>query len=171
MTISRYYMFPELWIKMLYDPGEGLFVGAFPIGSASLIDLAVILNQRWRFGGTAFLYTLWGFWWLMLNVLSPPYGFGNHVCLGFAYYSSDRPFCNRRLSLSGIITTDNDFDDSDDRVFSDGVLYRDESHPHGYFALSDAPDSTWTSYASCYSGEFYNYQPPGPRRIFSPRQR
>lgn len=53
---------------MLYDPGEGLFVGAFPIGSATLIDASLILNQRWRFGGSGFLYSLWAFWWLILGV-------------------------------------------------------------------------------------------------------
>jgi len=53
---------------MLYDPGEGLFVGAFPIGSASLMDMGIIVNQRWHFGGNGFLYTMWGFWWLILAV-------------------------------------------------------------------------------------------------------
>ncbi|KAF4620542.1 hypothetical protein D9613_000668 [Agrocybe pediades] len=68
MTIARYFLFPELWSKMLYDPGEGLFVGAFPIGSANLIDMGVILNQRWHFGGHGFLYTMWAFWWFILGV-------------------------------------------------------------------------------------------------------
>ncbi|TFK44680.1 voltage-dependent anion channel [Crucibulum laeve] len=53
---------------MLLNPSEGLFVGAFPIGAASLIDMALIINQNWGFKRKGFIFTLWGFWWIDLGI-------------------------------------------------------------------------------------------------------
>ncbi|KAH7923732.1 hypothetical protein BV22DRAFT_1014841 [Leucogyrophana mollusca] len=61
-TIARYAMFPEVWSVMLQHPAQSLFIGAFPMGAATLINIALVANQEWGFGGTRFLYTLWGFW-------------------------------------------------------------------------------------------------------------
>ncbi|KAF9461280.1 voltage-dependent anion channel [Collybia nuda] len=62
MTIARYWMFPEMWSKMISHPAQSLFVGAFAMGAATLINSALIANQLWSFGGTGFLYALWAFW-------------------------------------------------------------------------------------------------------------
>lgn len=53
---------------MLSNPAEGPFIGAFPIGSATLIDVMLIANQRWGFSGNTFLFALWGFWWIVLGI-------------------------------------------------------------------------------------------------------
>ncbi|RDB16951.1 Sulfite efflux pump SSU1 [Hypsizygus marmoreus] len=66
MTIARYWLFPEMWSTMLSHPAQSLFVGAFPMGAATLINSALTANQSWGFSGTGFLYTLWAFWWLDL---------------------------------------------------------------------------------------------------------
>lgn len=58
----------QLWSKSLRTPADGLFVGAFAMGAATLINSAVVVNTVWDFGGTAFLYALWGFWWADLAV-------------------------------------------------------------------------------------------------------
>lgn len=85
ITIARYWMFPEvnplhlsfwnpayvvtqMWSKMISHPAQSLFVGAFAMGAATLINSALTANQSWSFGGTGFLYTLWAFWWLDLAV-------------------------------------------------------------------------------------------------------
>ncbi|KAF6760330.1 voltage-dependent anion channel [Ephemerocybe angulata] len=67
-TIIRYWLFPHLFSAMLFDPGEALFIGAFPIGTANLIDSALIMNQTYHFGGKGFMYSLWAFWWFDLGV-------------------------------------------------------------------------------------------------------
>lgn len=48
---------------MIFNTNESLFLGAFPIGSATLIDSALILNQTYHFAGNGFIYALWAFWW------------------------------------------------------------------------------------------------------------
>ncbi|KAI8972219.1 voltage-dependent anion channel [Trametes punicea] len=63
-TVLRYIMFPEVWSLMLSHPAQSLFIGCFPMGAATLINSALNINQDWGFGGDAFLWTLWGFWWL-----------------------------------------------------------------------------------------------------------
>ncbi|KAI9068272.1 hypothetical protein FKP32DRAFT_1600624 [Trametes sanguinea] len=63
-TVLRYIMFPEVWHLMLTHPAQSLFIGCFPMGAATLINSALNINQDWGFGGEAFLWTLWGFWWL-----------------------------------------------------------------------------------------------------------
>jgi len=60
---------------MLFNPGESLFLGGFAIGTATLIDAALIVNQTYQFGGSAFTWILWGFWWFDL-VISYTTAFG-----------------------------------------------------------------------------------------------
>ncbi|KAI0081901.1 hypothetical protein K474DRAFT_1586835 [Panus rudis PR-1116 ss-1] len=63
-TILRYILFPEVWSAMISHPAQSLFIGCFPMGAATLINAGLAVNQDWGTGGNAFLYTLWGFWWL-----------------------------------------------------------------------------------------------------------
>ncbi|KAH7914128.1 voltage-dependent anion channel [Hygrophoropsis aurantiaca] len=63
-TIARYMMFPQVWSIMLQHPTHSLFIGTFPMGAVTIINIALVINQEWAFGGTGFLYTLWGLWWL-----------------------------------------------------------------------------------------------------------
>lgn len=41
-TAARYALFPELWSKMLRHPAQSLFVGAVPMGFATLINVALV---------------------------------------------------------------------------------------------------------------------------------
>ncbi|KAF8997918.1 voltage-dependent anion channel [Cyathus striatus] len=68
ITALRFWMFPSLLKQTLLNPTESLFVGAFPIGAASLIDESIIIHRSWSFGGKGFLYALWSFWWLDLGI-------------------------------------------------------------------------------------------------------
>ncbi|CCM05707.1 uncharacterized protein FIBRA_07939 [Fibroporia radiculosa] len=55
----------KLFWVMLGHPAQSLFIGTFPMGMTTLINSALAINQNWGFGGTGFLYTLWGCWWLV----------------------------------------------------------------------------------------------------------
>ncbi|KIJ67707.1 hypothetical protein HYDPIDRAFT_83372 [Hydnomerulius pinastri MD-312] len=63
-TAARYIMFPEVWSKMLRHPAQSLFVGTVPMGFATLINIALDMNQETGVGGLGFLYFLWGCWWV-----------------------------------------------------------------------------------------------------------
>ncbi|KAJ6617489.1 voltage-dependent anion channel [Mycena sp. CBHHK59/15] len=61
-TVARYWIFPELWPAMLGHSTQSLFIGTFPMGAATLINIALVANQSYSFAGPGFLYTLWAFW-------------------------------------------------------------------------------------------------------------
>ncbi|KAJ6570167.1 voltage-dependent anion channel [Mycena vulgaris] len=63
-TAARYYLFPELWPAMLRHPTQSLFIGAFAMGAATLINTALVAHQSYSFAGPGFVYALWAFWWL-----------------------------------------------------------------------------------------------------------
>ncbi|KAJ7454757.1 voltage-dependent anion channel [Mycena latifolia] len=63
-TFARYHIFPELWPAMLRHPTQSLFIGAVPMGAATLINIALVTHQNYSFAGPGFLYALWAFWWL-----------------------------------------------------------------------------------------------------------
>ncbi|KAI0759060.1 voltage-dependent anion channel [Fomes fomentarius] len=63
-TMLRYALYPEIWSLMIAHPAQSLFIGCFPMGAATLINAALNVYQDWGFGGSAFLWTLWGLWWL-----------------------------------------------------------------------------------------------------------
>lgn len=64
-AFARYSIFSKTWITMSDHPVQSLYVGAFPMGFSTLISASVlILYEHFGFGGPAFLYALWGLWWL-----------------------------------------------------------------------------------------------------------
>ncbi|KDQ57617.1 hypothetical protein JAAARDRAFT_130281, partial [Jaapia argillacea MUCL 33604] len=63
-TIARYVMFPEVWGLMLRHPAQSMFMGALPMGAATLINAALITYQEWGWGDKHYLYAIWGFWWI-----------------------------------------------------------------------------------------------------------
>lgn len=64
LTVSRYTLFPDIWGIMIRHPIQSLYLGTFPMGATTLINIGVgEIYQQYRFGHKAFLYTLWAFWW------------------------------------------------------------------------------------------------------------
>ncbi|PAV17286.1 c4-dicarboxylate transporter malic acid transport [Pyrrhoderma noxium] len=62
--LARYTFFRGVWASMLRHPVQSLFLGCFPMGLSNLIVGAVgTIHGYFNFGGTGFLYTLWGLWW------------------------------------------------------------------------------------------------------------
>lgn len=58
-------LFPNAWLRMLRHPIYSQYLGCFPMGGATLINVALVTaNQYWGFGGLGYVYVLWGFWWL-----------------------------------------------------------------------------------------------------------
>jgi tellurite resistance protein TehA-like permease len=69
VSITRYARFPGIWNIMIRHPTESLSLGTFPMGAATLIGVgATVLHGQYGFGGQAFLYTLWGLWWVDLAI-------------------------------------------------------------------------------------------------------
>ena len=60
----RYIYYPDRWSTLLQKP-TSLYTGYFPIGAATLINVAVmVINQQLNYGGKSFLYFIWAIWWL-----------------------------------------------------------------------------------------------------------
>ncbi|KAG9316480.1 voltage-dependent anion channel [Chiua virens] len=62
-TAARYALYPQVWSRMLRHPAQSLFLGAIPMGFATLINVALAMNQQTGIGGLGLLYFLWGCWW------------------------------------------------------------------------------------------------------------
>ena len=68
----RYVFYPRIWVAMIMHTSQSLFLGALPMGTATVISAStVILYDQFKFGGEPFLYFLWYFWWVdvMLSLL------------------------------------------------------------------------------------------------------
>ncbi|THH27847.1 hypothetical protein EUX98_g6340 [Antrodiella citrinella] len=65
LTLTRYIIFPDIWSIMIRHPVQSLYIGTYPMGAATLINVSVsLLYSNWHIGGKPFLYTLWAFWWV-----------------------------------------------------------------------------------------------------------
>ncbi|KAI0355634.1 hypothetical protein OH77DRAFT_300642 [Trametes cingulata] len=65
LTLARYIIFPDIWSIMIHHPTQSLFVGTYPMGAATLLNVAIsLVYEKYHFGGTGFLYAMWGLWWL-----------------------------------------------------------------------------------------------------------
>ncbi|CAM1511358.1 Fc.00g088710.m01.CDS01 [Cosmosporella sp. VM-42] len=61
ISIARYVLYPEIWGAMISHPGQSLFLGCFPMGFATIINMMVFCCKQW---GDGFIYLAWGFWWI-----------------------------------------------------------------------------------------------------------
>ncbi|KAJ4483438.1 voltage-dependent anion channel [Lentinula aciculospora] len=65
ISTVRYIMFPDIWGLMIRHPAQSLFTGTFPMGACTLLNIAIsLISEKYRLGGKAFLYAMWGLWWL-----------------------------------------------------------------------------------------------------------
>ena len=61
----KYIYYPDRWSSLLRNPTASLYAGCFPMGAATLINVAVeVINERFNYGGKPFLYFIWAIWWL-----------------------------------------------------------------------------------------------------------
>ncbi|TDZ38902.1 Sulfite efflux pump SSU1 [Colletotrichum spinosum] len=62
ITVLRYALYPEIWKAMLIHPGQSLFLGCFPMGFATIINMMILVCAPvW---GNWVVSWAWGFWWL-----------------------------------------------------------------------------------------------------------
>jgi tellurite resistance protein TehA-like permease len=65
ITAARYILFPKIWSLMIRHSVQGLYIGCFPMGATTLINVSVrTIYQDYGFGGKSFLYAMWGLWWV-----------------------------------------------------------------------------------------------------------
>ncbi|KAF9024810.1 hypothetical protein BDZ89DRAFT_1068751 [Hymenopellis radicata] len=85
ISAIRYILWPDIWSIMIRNPVQSLFIGTFPMGATTLLNIAVsLINSQYGFGGKPFLYVLWALWWLdsAISVL---------CCWGVLHYMSVQP--------------------------------------------------------------------------------
>lgn len=64
LSLWRYTQFPRLWSSMLQHPVQSLYLGTYPMGFSTIINVGVtLIYGEYNFGGKAFLYFLWACWW------------------------------------------------------------------------------------------------------------
>lgn len=61
ITMLRYLIWPHKFWEMLNDPVHSLFIGTFPMGLATLINLTAFMVIPAT--GTKFITALWIVWW------------------------------------------------------------------------------------------------------------
>ncbi|KAI6035794.1 voltage-dependent anion channel [Pisolithus marmoratus] len=64
ISMARYMLYPEIWHRMIHHPVQSLYLGAFPMGAATLLSVATLAVRK-TFGlGRPFVYTIWVLWWV-----------------------------------------------------------------------------------------------------------
>ncbi|KAI1270452.1 sulfite efflux pump SSU1 [Xylariaceae sp. FL1019] len=62
MTILRYLLYPKLFVMMVSDPGQAMYLGTFPMGFATIITMTV--NIAVPDLGDAWIGIAYAFWWI-----------------------------------------------------------------------------------------------------------
>lgn len=69
ITAARYIFFPGIWFHMIRHPVQSLYIGTFPMGATTLINVASSdIFQTYGFGGKPFIYTVWACWWINVAI-------------------------------------------------------------------------------------------------------
>ncbi|EFY87563.1 C4-dicarboxylate transporter, putative [Metarhizium acridum CQMa 102] len=61
MSLARYIVYPDIWRAMISHPGQSLFLGCFPMGFATIINMMIFSCAQW---GDWLVYLAWAFWWI-----------------------------------------------------------------------------------------------------------
>ncbi|BGP25129.1 hypothetical protein Rt10032_c09g4066 [Rhodotorula toruloides] len=62
MSIARYCIFPTVFYAMLFHPVQSLFLGCFPMGFATIVNMTVfVAAERWR---GRWIWLAWSLWWI-----------------------------------------------------------------------------------------------------------
>ncbi|TFB03413.1 Sulfite efflux pump SSU1 [Trichoderma ghanense] len=75
ISFLRYTLYPEIWFAMIAHPAQSLFLGCFPMGFATIINMLIFACSHW---GPWLIYLAWSFWWLdaiisMATCISMPF--------------------------------------------------------------------------------------------------
>ncbi|QLI65943.1 Sulfite efflux pump SSU1 [Metarhizium brunneum] len=61
ISLVRYIAYPGIWRAMISHPGQSLFLGCFPMGFATIINMMIFSCAQW---GDWLVYLAWAFWWI-----------------------------------------------------------------------------------------------------------
>ncbi|KAK8910614.1 hypothetical protein QC760_001554 [Botrytis cinerea] len=62
ISLARYILYPQIWTAMIRHPAQSLFLGTFPMGLATIINMTVfVCVPAW--GGWV-VYLAWTLWWI-----------------------------------------------------------------------------------------------------------
>ncbi|SRR6266550_3039254 len=79
-AIVRYLLYPKDWECVMKSPTLSLFWGCFPMGFATIMNVAInVLFERFSFGGKKFVYFIWALWWINFAISSA-------CCWGIVHY-------------------------------------------------------------------------------------
>ncbi|EGX92895.1 C4-dicarboxylate transporter/malic acid transport protein, putative [Cordyceps militaris CM01] len=75
ISIVRYALYPRIWSAMIEHPGQSLFLGCFPMGFATIINMMIFSCSHW---GSWLIHLAWAFWWVdallsMATCISMPF--------------------------------------------------------------------------------------------------
>ncbi|KAL6807883.1 voltage-dependent anion channel domain-containing protein [Trichoderma sp. SZMC 28013] len=75
ISLLRYTLYPEIWMAMISHPAQSLFLGCFPMGFATIINMMIFACSQW---GPWLIYLAWAFWWIdvlvsMATCISMPF--------------------------------------------------------------------------------------------------
>jgi tellurite resistance protein TehA-like permease len=62
LSIARYVIWPKIWSSMIRHPAQSLFLGTFPMGLATIINMIVFVCVP-NFGGS-WWKVAWAIWWI-----------------------------------------------------------------------------------------------------------
>lgn len=66
VSLARYVLYPHIWSLMVRHPTQSLFLGTFPMGLATVINMATLVCvPSWGDGAA---HVAWGLWWFDLAV-------------------------------------------------------------------------------------------------------
>lgn len=62
ISILRYTLWPKIWPAMIRHPAQSLFLGTFPMGFATIVNMTVfVCVPAW---GGSWWKVAWAFWWI-----------------------------------------------------------------------------------------------------------
>ncbi|KKA27942.1 hypothetical protein TD95_001214, partial [Thielaviopsis punctulata] len=65
ICLVRFSLYPEIWSAMVMHPVQSLFLGTFPMGLSTIINMMVLSCSHW---GKWLAYTAWGLWWVNVGL-------------------------------------------------------------------------------------------------------
>ncbi|KAJ6257416.1 hypothetical protein Dda_8306 [Drechslerella dactyloides] len=69
ISLLRYTMFPGLWSFMIQHPVQSLFIGTFPMGLSTIINMMILACLQW---GDGMLIFAWALWWIDVAISKIP---------------------------------------------------------------------------------------------------
>ncbi|KAI6781309.1 uncharacterized protein J7T54_004082 [Emericellopsis cladophorae] len=62
ISLTRYIVYPKIWTAMIKHPAQSLFLGTFPMGLATIVNMiACVCVPAW---GGQWWRVAWGLWWI-----------------------------------------------------------------------------------------------------------